>query len=1147
MFVATSAAGPGTAWLLQRSGDVRVSDTLYVGQYNSTERGLYEIRSGTLEAGTIGLYGHSAASTKLLQSGGSVRTGTLSISAAGDYQMLGGRLEVDQRFSSEGTMTFGEGAEEFSFGPGAWADFRKGLLVDPQNVAVSLAANSIALFPTGTDPQTLFGGYNNAGVTYIAGSTFHVPAGMEISVYSLIEDPAIIEGSLIRASGFGKSLEIRGGNVDLRSALHTVDDTVSGLFDSGLFKAQRLTIGKAVAGAKFTQTGGDAVFSYRLEVGASADGEYELSGGSLSGGKLTLAGYDNTCKATFRQTGGSVSFDSVSLAPSYYAAASYSISGGSLTTADLRIGYGAVSFQQTGGHVTAGKVLLSQVYGGDALYKLTDGELDSQELTIGGGVLQQDGGVSRIASLIFNSTTRGRYVLNGGTLEAQKAGAGVFAQFGGTSHFGELAVKNSVALAAGEMTSELTKVGDATAAKFSQTGGRHTARRMQISTGGTYALTGGELVVQQGLVLDSGGKLDLGGQPWSLNQERFLLDYRGGQVVNAANASVQLGENSLLMVPDASFDGSALFGTFSSEALVHVRGTTLAVPADRDVGGSGDISDLSIVEGRLAASDGGVLNLLAGLEVKPGGRVDLGAGAVTTPSGAVSYNEGETKVAELKGSVFEQRGGTLTVSQASSATLRLLGGHFVAPPRLGGAVAWYGGTIHGPDTWGATLSIGFDMALEQLLDGSVLDGKPFTSGFRLALFNGAKITHDAGLLNVSSLSVGGESSAATLALGGGDVQVSGLTLDFASSVRQAGGNVKSSWLTIGSGTYELIDGALTTGGFTLGNGGSFDQRGGHASATTLVVGSTNGDRGHVQVHGGVFSAAHSGSIVRGSMEQWGGEVSFEDFTVRSAAPGAEANLYRLAGGSLKVESELRVAGIFEQQSGTVEAGSIKVDPTSSIGSGRYLWSGGTIRTTSFVLGEDGEGELVVTAPTGEMSIDHSLMLYEHGRIRAQSEITVKMHEAGFYTYRRDEAAADDLVNVNLVVLPGEQWSKIEAASIDWGFAPEGFQHNYAFKSLVLMGSTDADQAPARLQIIDSKERMEHLEAVYVEHLVLGAGCELDLNGYNLYYGTLTDLGGTLTNNKGLLIAIPEPATLAFAAILGLSLFCRKPSAVRDHS
>ncbi len=58
-------------------------------------------------------------------------------------------------------------------------------------------------------------------------------------------------------------------------------------------------------------------------------------------------------------------------------------------------------------------------------------------------------------------------------------------------------------------------------------------------------------------------------------------------------------------------------------------------------------------------------------------------------------------------------------------------------------------------------------------------------------------------------------------------------------------------------------------------------------------------------------------------------------------------------------------------------------------------------------------------------------------------------------------------------------------------------------------------------------------SLYINNLVLSTGSTINLGGINLYYSTLTNLGGTLSGGQLLQVAdisqVPEPGTVLFLA------------------
>ncbi|MBI2411634.1 MAG: PEP-CTERM sorting domain-containing protein [Deltaproteobacteria bacterium] len=78
-------------------------------------------------------------------------------------------------------------------------------------------------------------------------------------------------------------------------------------------------------------------------------------------------------------------------------------------------------------------------------------------------------------------------------------------------------------------------------------------------------------------------------------------------------------------------------------------------------------------------------------------------------------------------------------------------------------------------------------------------------------------------------------------------------------------------------------------------------------------------------------------------------------------------------------------------------------------------------------------------------------------------------------------------------------------------------------------------------------------SLYVDNLILSAGSSLDLNGFSLYYYSLTDFGGSYFNGQLISLAsnggsseVPEPSTLlllgsGIAGLAGLRRFYRRPN------
>ena len=114
------------------------------------------------------------------------------------------------------------------------------------------------------------------------------------------------------------------------------------------------------------------------------------------------------------------------------------------------------------------------------------------------------------------------------------------------------------------------------------------------------------------------------------------------------------------------------------------------------------------------------------------------------------------------------------------------------------------------------------------------------------------------------------------------------------------------------------------------------------------------------------------------------------------------------------------------------------------------------------------------------------------------------------------------------------WAPLEAGGQDFGNVAQGYSGNFDLERLEIA-------AGARVVLVDdfsSGNRFDHgfghNEALYVDYLYLRAGAELNLNGLHLYYHNLTGDPGQIIDSP-----IPEPATLALAALGGLAMIRRR--------
>jgi hypothetical protein len=132
-------------------------------------------------------------------------------------------------------------------------------------------------------------------------------------------------------------------------------------------------------------------------------------------------------------------------------------------------------------------------------------------------------------------------------------------------------------------------------------------------------------------------------------------------VVNASAATLNVGPNSLVIVPPGS-DPNGPFKAINNPGMTHVAGIPLIIPAGKRVTGWGAIDDLVICQGTIAAAQDGFIDLTGGVLVSPGSTVDLGGGLVSADNRAsVISGDGNIHCGSL---LADGAGGVLTQSSA---------------------------------------------------------------------------------------------------------------------------------------------------------------------------------------------------------------------------------------------------------------------------------------------------------------------------------------------------------------------------------------------------------------------------------------------------------------------------------------------------
>ncbi len=258
--------------------------------------------------------------------------------------------------------------------------------------------------------------------------------------------------------------------------------------------------------------------------------------------------------------------------------------------------YGVGHFQQNGGSVQSQYLALGVSAGGHGTYVLASGEL-----------------LTSSAAYIGQVST-GLFVNSGGLHEAKSVYVGSHSGGDGTYELS----------ATGQLAAGRLSLGWGGTGVFSQVGGTLDAGYVKVEPAGSYTLTGGTATINTGLLLE--GTLDFATPGGTLILEG-ISDFTGGSMLNTTNASITCGPKSLTIFP-FGFDPQTQLGSYSSEGLTHVPGSTLVVPAGTGFGGRGDIYDHVETYADITAAEYAAINLCSGVNIADGATVLLEEGEV---------------------------------------------------------------------------------------------------------------------------------------------------------------------------------------------------------------------------------------------------------------------------------------------------------------------------------------------------------------------------------------------------------------------------------------------------------------------------------------------------------------------------------------
>ena len=197
--------------ICQCGGTNTVGDMLALG-YDANTNGTYELSgTGYLSADIekIGFYG----SALFKQSGGTNSVRHLVIGDNGRYEWTGGTLIITGGMRNDGQFDFAGTGNTLTV-ENAIVDISEGSFVNAGNAALTLGEGSLLIVPEGYDPADVFGSYNNAGLTHVAGMDLTIPVGKTVAGSGTINDPVLCQGTV--AVTPGNELNLSGG-LDLSS------------------------------------------------------------------------------------------------------------------------------------------------------------------------------------------------------------------------------------------------------------------------------------------------------------------------------------------------------------------------------------------------------------------------------------------------------------------------------------------------------------------------------------------------------------------------------------------------------------------------------------------------------------------------------------------------------------------------------------------------------------------------------------------------------------------------------------------------------------------------------------------------------------------------------------------------------------------
>ena len=628
-----------------QTGGVVTSDKGFVlglsGVTGTNRTDQYSLSSGTLTAGFILLAPAKSSRVAFNQSGGFVSTPVFQSQAGtATVNLSGGTLSTDAF-----TLGFSDGAATVNQTGGV---FNHG---NAYAMVLAQSTNSTAIYNLSGNAQ--LNAATNLWIGYYGKATFNQNGG------------AVVVSGIAGLMDLG-SWKGSAGTYNLTSGTLSV--------------AQSLTVGD-VGDSVFNQSGGSVTTGGDILLGNSTitKGTYNLSSGTLKAPKIDVGVFG---VGTFNQTNGAVVTTTLNLADFLEPArGTYNLNGGSLSATFTRIGFGdgAATFNQSGGSFNANaQIVIANAGTQTSSLNVTGGSVTTPDLYVGysgraNAVLTVNGGTVLANSALVvgaNASASGTVNLSAGKLSAAEIQVGrsntthaVFNQsagyaFGGKIYLSaaDVAAYGEFNLTGGTLESNDTYVGLVGRGVFNHTAGAHNIYGIVDGNGlfignndtayGTYNLGGsGQLTCTTQIYVGALGRGEFVQTGGSASTYDLFVAH---QPASSGTASLSAGT---LTVTHNETVGRAGEARFVQSGGTHTIGQTLTVGTNTT--GSGTFL---LQGGTLAA---------ASIDVQPTGSFTLSPGAVLSAK-SFSLSGGTATLSGIQNwnadATLTATGGTLTIN-----------------------------------------------------------------------------------------------------------------------------------------------------------------------------------------------------------------------------------------------------------------------------------------------------------------------------------------------------------------------------------------------------------------------------------------------------------------------------------------------------